>query len=645
MIFHYDKDNCYSLKNQTFLNTNGRGGYCSLSVGHSVTRCDQGVLIASVKSPNKRITLVHRLKEILETDNKKYFLSAQRLAGYDFESGEQNLISADFNKIAYSDYKVNGIRIKSQITIEYGRNTTALVYYIENSSESICKFSIHPMMKFAPKENVRDVECEVTYSEEENKISADGYNVYISTNGKIYYYNTEWENLFYEDDNKDGRESEGLAFGCAGIEFEVQAKKAKKCYIVFSDDKDMSAPDEVFRSQIERLDKLAEESGLKSPVAQQLVMAADAYIVDRDSTGGKTIIAGYPLFSDWGRDTMISLNGCCISAKRFEDAKNILRTFAMYEKDGLMPNVFPEGKNDPMYNTVDASLLFIDGMWQYYKRTNDIEFIKQNFKVMKNIINSYETGTHHAIGMDDDGLIHAGEGYDQVTWMDVRINNILPTPRHGKPVEINAYWYNALCIMDILSGKINEFNSHYKELAVKVRNSFRKKFYIEDKGYLKDVISDTKPDFQIRCNQIWAVSMDFTMLSEDEEKSVVQTVRKHLFNQYGLRSLSPDDEEYHPDYCGFQICRDLAYHQGTTWVFPMGAYYLSYLKVNKYSQSAVEEVQSQLENIKFMLREGCAGQLPEIYDGDNPREGKGCFAQAWSVGEILRVYEKLEECE
>ena len=247
--------------------------------------------------------------------------------------------------------------------------------------------------------------------------------------------------------------------------------------------------------------------------------------------------------------------------------------------------------------------------------------------------------------MDEDGLICAGGGLDQVTWMDVCVNGILPTPRHGKPVEVNAYWYSALRIMESFAGKLGRDAAAFGTLAEKVEKSFVTAFYMEDKGYLKDVISGTGADEQLRCNQIWAVSMPFTMLSPEQERSVVDTVYRHLYTPCGLRTLSPKDPEYHPSYGGPQVERDMAYHQGTTWVFPMGAYYLAYLKVHGNTPEAARYVREQLNALEPMLREGCFGQLPEIYDGEFPSDGKGCFAQAWSVGEMLRVFEAIAKIE
>ena len=244
--------------------------------------------------------------------------------------------------------------------------------------------------------------------------------------------------------------------------------------------------------------------------------------------------------------------------------------------------------------------------------------------------------------MDQDDLIAAGRGLDQVTWMDVRVGDILPTPRHGKPVEVNAYWYNALKIMEHLARHVGAEGSEYAALSAQVRESFQRVFWMEERGYLRDVVSGTGADEQIRCNQIWAVSMPFCVLEPWQEKAVVETVLRHLYTPVGLRTLSPQDPEFHPSYGGEQLQRDLAYHQGTVWPFPLGAYYLAYLKVHEYSQKARETVQVQLDALIPALEEGCAGQLPEIYDGGNPTASRGCFAQAWSVGELLRVYEALE---
>ena len=388
--------------------------------------------------------------------------------------------------------------------------------------------------------------------------------------------------------------------------------------------------------------KLEELAGFSSELAAFLAKSANQFVSRRESTDGETILAGFPFFEDWGRDTMIALPGICISTRQYGTAREILRTFAAYEKDGLMPNLFPEGGEAPLYNTVDAALLFINCVYLYYQATGEKAFVREMYPVAERIVKSYRQGTHFGIHMDEDGLIMAGQELDQVTWMDVRVGEFLPTPRHGKPVEINAYWYNALQIMACFSEILGKEGAEYEALAKKAKEAFCGQFWMEDRHCLKDVLSGTEADCQVRCNQIWAVSMPFTMLDREKERQVVETVFEKLYTPYGLRTLEKSDPQFHGTYGGPMQQRDMAYHQGTVWTFPLGAYYLSYLKVHSNSGEAKETVREQLEVLASALREGCVGQLPEIYDGENPTSSKGCFAQAWSVGELLRVFEKIE---
>lgn len=631
-----------ALKN-TFLLTNGLGGYVSVSAGFSAPRCDQGILVAAVKAPNVRINLVHRLSETLKLGEKEMFLSAQGFADGSKEDGCEHLTSFDCEYVPSWTYEGEGVAVKRQCVMAQGENTSAVLYQIENSTQQPCMITITPYLKFAPKEEA--VQQPKTFIYEDGKVASDGYRLFIRTDGLLQEENANWQELSYPEDDKDGRPGSGLAGSCCCIRKTVQPGESAALEIVFSTEETAASGWDILANEISRMKAMEENCGFADPAARQLVLSADAFIARRDSTNGKTILAGYPLFSDWGRDTMIALPGCCLATGRFEDAKSILRTFLTYEKDGLVPNLFPEGDQAPMYNTVDAALLLIDCMWQYVQRTGDWDFAKEAFPTLERIIAAYRKGTHHGIGMDEDGLIYAGQGLDQVTWMDVCVQGILPTPRHGKPVEINAYWYNALMIMDALAEQLGTDRKDYCALAQKVKKSFIEKFYIPEKGYLKDVLSGTDADEQIRCNQIWVLSMPFSMLTAEQEKTVLETVQRHLYTPWGLRTLSPEDKQYHGHYGGPQLERDMAYHQGTTWVFPMGAYYRAYLKVHGNSVSAVQTVKEGLQNLNTMMQQGCAGQLPEIYDGDHPYEGKGCFAQAWSVGEMLRVYEELNRGE
>ena len=641
MRFFYGKQQLSTLsraQEENFLLTNGLGGYTSVTAGYGVNRCDMGILVAAVKAPNERITMVHRLRERLKLEGKTYWLSTQAFTDQTgAEDGYRNQVGFTFEYDPCWTYEVAGVSVERRCVMDFERNTTAVMYTVENRSGKDCCLTAEPFCKFAPKEQALEQKRAFTYKD--GTVTDGQYTVYVHTNGTLAAQKPVWQTLAYPEDAKDGRPEEGMCGAVCAVTFEVKAGQTKTFELIFSMEKQTPSAAELLSAHRARMEKLLETANLSDPLARGLVIAADAFIARRDSTNGKTILAGYPLFSDWGRDTMIALPGCCLSTGRYEDAKSILRTFLAYEKDGLVPNLFPEGEAKPMYNTVDAALLLIDAVWQYVTRTNDWAFVEEAFPVLERIISGYRKGTHHHIKMESDGLISAGGGLDQVTWMDVCVQGILPTPRHGKPVEINAYWYNALRIMDIFAEKLGKDKRDYLALSETVKASFLKNFYLEKEGYLKDVISGTKADKQLRCNQIWAVSMPFTMLSAEQERSVVDAVRRHLHTPCGLRTLSPEDPEYHGFYGGPMVQRDMAYHQGTTWVFPMGAYYLACLKVGE----SKEQVCQQLQVVEGMLRQGCAGQLPEIYDGDHPTEGKGCFAQAWSVGEMLRVFEAIEK--
>ena len=523
----------------------------------------------------------------------------------------------------------------------YGQNTTAVLYKVENQSASPCVLTVEPFVKFGPKEQAIQAEPAISYSA--GKISCGPHALHITTNGTLRETPKRTQRLSYREDAKDGRPGQGVVSSICVAEITVGAGENVEFSVIFSARRQFLTAEEILTTQLRHQGELESRAGFRDPVARQLTVSADAFVVRRASTNGMTILAGYPLFSDWGRDTMIALTGCALVTGRFVDAASILRTFLAYEKDGLVPNLFPEGGHDPAYNTVDAALLLIDSVWQFVRRCGNWDFVREAYPTLERIIAAYRKGTHHAIYMDTDGLIHAGEGLDQVTWMDVCVQGILPTPRHGKPVEINAYWYNALKIMEEFAQRLGLDGKDYGELAEKVKKSFVEKFYMEDKGYLRDVLSGTSADEQLRCNQIWALSLPYTMLTHEQECNVLHVVERNLYTPCGLRTLAPSDREFRATYGGDQVTRDMAYHQGSVWVFPLGAFYMAYLKVRGNSPEAKADVRAQLAALEPMLREGCVGQLPELYDGLCPSTGKGCFAQAWSVGEILKVYEAIDK--
>ena len=644
MKFVYSKQDFTSAsraQENCCLLSNGLGGFCSVTGAYSVTRNDHALLMGARVAPNDRVNLVHRMSEQLTVGERAYWLSTQDFAdGTEGEDGYRHISSFVYEYVPRWEYDVEGIHVTRQVVMAYGANATAVLYRIENRGKVPCTLTAEPYFQMSPKGNAPQKPWEGTF--ENRCVCANDLKVFVNTDAKLQEHPFSWQQLDYAYDRRDGRPEHGWAASCCTVTKTVGAGESSEFEILFSVEDGCESGHILLEKQILRQKQLEKSCGLEHPMAKQLSRAAADFLSLRESTDSLTILAGFPFFGDWGRDTMIALPGCTLSRRDFEGAKSLIQTFLAYEKDGLVPNLFPEGTSQPMYNTVDAALLLINSVWMYYERTKDLELVKEAFPVMERIIAAYKAGTHHGIHMDSDGLICAGQGLDQVTWMDVRVEDILPTPRHGKPVEINAYLYSALIIMERFASLVGVNGDAYGALAAKVKDSFLSAFWLEE-GYLKDVLSGTHADEQIRCNQIWAVTMPFTMLSKEQEKEVVDTVYRHLYTPCGLRTLSPEDAEFKSNYGGAQKARDLAYHQGTVWPFPLGAYYLAYLKVNGFCEAAKETVYNQLEPMEASLREGCIGQIPEIYEGLTPGISQGCFAQAWSVGEILRVYEALEK--
>lgn len=645
--FERGEENCYLM-------VNGLGGFSSLSMIASCSRNDQAVLMACTHSPNHRYNMIHRLEEVLELGgenrpSRQVFLSSQDFQRHD-KRQEGFRLQTGF---AYEDYPtwsylVEGVEVVRTIALMYGRNVVGISYRIRNRSLDKATLTVRPHLQFVPKGQRLSVKQEFSYSQ--GKITSNGQILYLRTNGECRELPVRYhEDLFYQSDVEDGKMALGRSAVNHEIRFSVEAGQEEVLEIVYGIDTILPNMTEILQNVSNHRKNLQER--FHDETARALAASADQFISRRDSTGQKTILAGFPFFEDWGRDTMIALVGCCLSTRQYDTARSILQTFMAHCRRGLMPNLFPEGTEAAVYNTVDAALLFILAVYEYQKRTGDSAFVRQAYPVMQDIIRWYAKGTDYGIHMDRDGLIMAGQGYDQVTWMDVRVEDILPTPRHGKPVEINAYWYNALRIMEEFSkgqpggGAENQSESQldYGDMADRVYAIFEKLYWNPEKKCLRDVLSGTAADDQVRCNQIWAVSLPFSLLSREKECQVVETVFRKLYTPVGLRTLDPQDPQFHAFYGGAQLDRDLAYHQGTVWTFPLGGYYLAYLKVHDYSRQAKAYVREQLAGIETALREGCVGQLPEIYDGDNPVSSKGCFAQAWSVGEILRVYEALEQ--
>lgn len=646
--------------------TNGIGGYAGGSIIGACNRTHQGYLIASLHPPVDRYLVFSKTNETLVQNLHTYHLETSQHVTADQQvirtEGQHFLTGFSTDGTVCFSYHAGDIQMTKHLALVREENTVAISYHIDNFGEA-ATLEITPLMNFrehSASSAVSDLQftCQPNTTGGFTLVPAAAPDLCIRLScsaGTLTARNHPYDiNMQYQtevDNETDGLDSHFCPYD---LQIPVPAHSSIQISLLCSicrtaDDTAVLRPQaDTAANEISRVqnyyEALKQQAGYENDsFANTLVVAADQFLARRDSTGLMTVLAGLPWFTDWGRDTMIAFSGLTLATRRFSDAREILSTFAQYVHHGMVPNMFPDNGQAPLYNTADASLWYFYAVDAYLKATGqptDYDYIQRNiYPVLRQIIHAYAHGTDFSIYMDEDALIHAGSGLDQVTWMDVRVGDWVATPRHGKPVEINALWYNALCVTAELTERFGEDPAPYRQLAERVAVSFRKEFWNAQENCLYDVIEENGKDASIRPNQIYAVSLPHTMLTNEQALCVVNTVEKKLLAGPGIRSLSSDHKDYHGIYCGSLPKRDAAYHQGTAWGFLMGGFLSAYLKVHQYSPQAQKQALQYLAPVRtHLLEEGCIGSISEIFDGDIPHTCRGCYAQAWSVGEILRCY-------
>lgn len=634
-----------------FLETDGNGGFISQTVTGANVRNDDSLYTVSLKAPIMRYKLIQKFDEQLLIEDQLYNLSSQSYVNCKNDTSGKNYIVKVVNDYVLEiTYQVADIVIIKNIVFSKDTSQVAIKYQIINQFYRKLQLVIRPQLAGY---ELGEYKAESRYdytpfinSDVVEFKSPSCHNVYIKSNSQFTCEKPQFiGDYYYPHDSRDGRNAIGSSCSYGQFIYCPHTKLSEIEFIISAKANFPVTANQLIANDIVYKQDIVNNSQARSNLTKSLALATDNYLVNRESTGEKTIIAGYPFFGDWGRDTFWAFNGTCLQTKRFEEAKGILRSFVKYEHNGLLPNMFPEGDELPLYNSVDAPLLFINSVYEYYLATNDKQFILEVKSTIENMINNYISGTDYHISMDSDGLISSGADLEQLTWMDVRFEQILPTPRHGKCVEINSMWYNALKIVQYFTNQLGikfEINQDVEQLAELVSTSFRQKF-IMDNGYLKDVISNMYADTQIRSNAIWAVTQNFCPLHVDEMKAVVNVASSQLYTSLGIRTLTPTDGEFKPKYGDSHFERDMAYHQGTVWPFILGGYIRAYLKSEEYSVEAKEHARHLLDGSEQALSEYCIGQICEVLDGLNPSYSKGCYAQAWSIAEIYRAANEVEE--
>lgn len=655
--YHLNKDALTPMSvgvQKEWVLTNGIGGYAGSSVTGAHARKHHGYLIASLHPPVERFVILSKINECLIRSSEKIdFTVEQYLAGDGstaYREGIEYLNSFTYDGLVHFTTKAPEFTMTKTLAFEHGKNTIAVSYDIQNDGEA-ATLVLTPLFNYRVHHDASTVDTlkfDTTYEQPEIRLvpqqNKDVTIRLFTDDGTVVpceeKYTTGMQLQKELDVESDALDDNYTPYQ---IEFPLDAGCRKKISIVCTIEdvyeKDAFA---TAAAEMARFDALEKKAGYHDELAETLTIAADHFLAYRQSAGLMTVLAGLPWFTDWGRDTMIALTGLTLSTGRYQDARDILTTFARYVHHGMVPNMFPDEGTAPLYNTADASMWYFYAVGKYLDYTGtpeDYAFVQETiYPKLKEIIAAYEHGTDFSIYMEEDGLIHAGSGLDQVTWMDVRVGDWVATPRHGKPVEINALWYHALCLMEEWATRFGEDGSHYAALAAHAKESFAKEFWNEKDGCLYDVVDGLESDATLRPNQIYAVSLPHRMLDADKEKKIVDKVYEKLYAKTGLRSLSPDDKEYHPTYEGCLDKRDHAYHQGTSWGFLLGGFLTAYVHVYGTSKEVIKQADAMLDATREQFYHGCIGSIAEIFDGDEPHTSRGCYAQAWSVGEILRAY-------
>ena len=673
MKFEKEKLSLEEGLKKEWLITNGIGGYSSSTILGANTRKYHGLLVAPLMPPGNRQVILSKLDESIEIEGKNYNLYTNVCKDF-ISDGYKNLVSFEKEYIPIFTYQVEDVSIKKFICMEHGKNTVSVFYYIKNG-EKKSKLTLAPVVNFRGFHTTNNSEdFQLKQEIENNKIklilgehSQNPIYVFLSEGKYIKHDNDIFRNMYYIEEEKRGQSAIENHAVPGVYEVDIEPNEEKLITFVCSLEQnieEINAKD-LINKEIVRLSTLIYNTDFldeknkeaKNPeyvnLVKNFVIAADNFIAYRPSFALYTIIAGYHWFLDWGRDTLISMEGLLLKTKRFEEAKEVLLTCIRDIKYGLVPNGYSGYDGRPLYNSVDASLLLFEEVKKFLKYTNEYEWVRNNiYPSLVKIMNAYQNRIDidgNNIYMDEDFLIASGTENIQNTWMDAKIGNYVVTPRNGKAVEVNSLWYNALKVMEeltiLMRGK--EESKRYADLAKKCKKSFNEKFYNKKRKCLYDVLGDSK----IRPNQLFATALSYPVLdvTSDEAKEMLNTVEKKLLTPYGLRTLAKGEPGYRERYEGDMIKRDMSYHQGVIWPWLLGLYYdtLRNMIKEEKNKTTRKELENKLDEFRESVKKtfveemnngDSVGSICELYDIENKKYlPQGAKFQAWSVGEVFRI--------
>ena len=627
-----------------WLETNGRGGFSSGTVAGANTRRYHALLLTARKPPSERIVLVNHLEEWLDIDGQTIPLSTNLYPGAVHPSGYKGCIEFSTDPWPTWIFDCNGITIQREILSIHGRDIVVARWKL------VGKKSLRALLKVRPKLTGRDYHG--THHE----------NGSLSTEAQVgsgmvlwqpysdlppvrtfhsggYRHEPDWyRHIQFPIERQRGLDAEEDWWSPGEFTFDLESGSAKTLALTSEtiDRLDVAA---LAKQEKSRRDTVRQAAPVADSLAGELWRAADMYISERGMQ--HTVIAGYPWFTDWGRDTFISLSGLCLVTGRLDIAWQVIASFAALVSEGMVPNRFPDAGEQPEYNTIDASLWFIHAIGRYLAASRDEVRVRETaWPAVKQILDGYRRGTRYGISMDEDGLIMGGVSGAQLTWMDAKVGDWVVTPRHGKPVEIQALWVRALEVGETLARGFGEadYADRCRSDRSKAIASFRKRFWHKQGGYLYDVIDGPEgSDASLRPNQLYAISLVDELVPHDRAQQILRLVKEQLLTPVGLRTLSPTDSRYRARYEGGVLERDSAYHQGTVWPFLLGSFVTAWIKVYGKNATVLKQARSFLDGIDTHVKEACLGQVSEIFDAEAPHAPRGCYAQAWSVAEPLRA--------
>ena len=652
-----------------WLVTNGLGGYASSTVLGVNTRKYHGLLIAAFNPPVNRWVLLTKIDEQITIGTETFEIGTNEFRDVIHPKGYRFLSEFSVAPLPTFRYDVGFVNLTKTVFMPYMKNATIVIYEASNSSKEEVIVKISPLVNSRHIYNVTQKDklpwsfIQKRYSDGVIVEPSDSLSSLFLSAGNSGFVEESWwvDKLFYRTDASRSENSIEDNFRPGFFKFSIGPKETKRFFIIATAGKNeqeartlfssfgthMEDVNVLYREELERRNSLIEmfhahNSDLDiENWLRWLIQAADSFIVQRVSTGKKSVLAGYNWFDDWGRDALISLPGLTLVTGRFRDAQEILLTFSHYCHNGVIPNRFSDKAGDiPLYNTVDATLWFFNAVLQYLKYTGDFDFVQNKlWKTLTEITDWHVRGTIFGIHMDEDGLIAHGP---QLTWMDAATIDRFVTPRNGKAVEIQALWYNLLKTMQLLAKQFNESDKaeQYSRMANNAKKSFLAKFWNPTKEYLNDVVSENSADWSLRPNQLIAVSLDFSMLDNTKGEKIVETVWKNLWGKYGLKTLPNTDSRYAGKYLGDWKHRDSSYHNGTVWAWLLGPFITAFLKTKNHEDYWREFTFNHHLRplINDELYRAGLGVVSEIFDGDEPHLSRGCISQAWSVAEPLRAY-------